>query len=43
MRIAVRQGSFTEGNETLLVNASNTNVALPADVGSLFQRSSPVG
>jgi O-acetyl-ADP-ribose deacetylase (regulator of RNase III) len=37
MRIAVVQGSLTEGDETLLVNASNTNVALGSGVSGAIR------
>jgi O-acetyl-ADP-ribose deacetylase (regulator of RNase III) len=37
MRIAVVQGSLTEGNETLLVNASNTNVSLGSGVSAAIR------
>jgi len=37
MRIAVAQGSLTDGNETLLVNASNTNVALGSGVSAAIR------
>ena len=38
MKIAVVQGSLTDGNETLLVNASNTNVALGSGVSAAIRR-----
>lgn len=37
-RIAVVQGSLTDGQETVLVNASNTNVALGSGVSGAIRR-----
>jgi O-acetyl-ADP-ribose deacetylase (regulator of RNase III) len=38
MHIYVRQGSVTEGDETLLVNASNTNVTLGSGVSGAIRQ-----
>ena len=38
MQITVVQGSLTEGSETLLVNASNTNAALGSGVSSAIRQ-----
>ncbi len=38
MKVRVAQGSLTEGNETLLVNASNTNVLLGSGVSGAIRR-----
>lgn len=37
MRVAVAQGNLTEGSETLLVNASNTNVTLGSGVSAAIR------
>jgi O-acetyl-ADP-ribose deacetylase (regulator of RNase III) len=37
MKVGVVQGSVTQGNETLLVNASNTNVALGSGVSAAIR------
>jgi O-acetyl-ADP-ribose deacetylase (regulator of RNase III) len=37
-RIEVSQGSLTEGNETVLVNASNTNLTLGSGVSAAISR-----
>lgn len=38
MRVEVRQGSLTDGDETVLVNASNTNAQLGSGVSSAIRR-----
>jgi O-acetyl-ADP-ribose deacetylase (regulator of RNase III) len=43
MRIAVVQGSLTEGTEMLLVNASNTNVALGSGVSAAIRAACGAG
>jgi O-acetyl-ADP-ribose deacetylase (regulator of RNase III) len=43
VRIAVRQGSLTDGDETLLVNASNTNVTLGTGVSGAIRRACGAG
>lgn len=37
MRVEVRQGSLTDGNESVLVNASNTNAQLGSGVSSAIR------
>lgn len=43
MRIAVTQGSLTDGSETLLVNASNTNAALGSGVSAAIRAACGAG
>ncbi|MBS2014293.1 MAG: macro domain-containing protein [Deltaproteobacteria bacterium] len=43
MRIAVARGSLTEGSETLLVNASNTNVQLGTGVSAAIRSACGAG
>ena len=42
-RITTVQGSLTDGSETLLVNASNTNVALGSGVSAAIRRACGAG
>lgn len=43
MQVAVARGSLTDGDETLLVNASNTNVALGSGVSAAIRAACGAG
>lgn len=43
MRVDVRQGSLTDGDESVLVNASNTNAQLGSGVSSAIRRACGAG
>ena len=43
MRIEIAKGSLTDGSETVLVNASNTNLALGSGVSAAIRKACGVG